>query len=80
MAPDPATGRQLCNPVKSLAEMSPEEVFDRVKNKTVEAGGKVVDLGGKAINTIHDKISNGDLTEGAKSVGEKITNQAKGIW
>ena len=39
--------------------MSPEEVLETVKNKTVEAGGKVYDFGGRAINTIQEKISNG---------------------
>ena len=39
--------------------MSPEEVLETVKNKTVEAGGKVYDFGGKAVNTIQEKINSG---------------------
>ena len=61
MAPDPEVGKQSCKNSKNLTEMSPEEVLETVKNKTVEAGGKVYDFGGRAINTIQEKISNGQI-------------------
>ena len=59
MAPQPEVGRQFCKYNKKLTEMSPEEVLETVKNKTVEAGGKVYDFGGKAVNTIQEKINSG---------------------
>ena len=80
MAPEPETGVQFCNPVKSLRDMTPEEIFGKVRDKTVRAGEKAKEFGGKTINSIQEKLSNVEIKEGAKHVGEQISTKAKGIW
>ena len=80
MAPDPEVGREFSRPVKAKHEITPLEVFEKVKGKTVMAGEKALEMGGKAYHKIQEKIVSGELKEGAKNVGEAISTKAKGIW
>ena len=80
MAPDLETGKEYVRSVKALGDMTPGEMLETVKNKTVHAGEKAVELGGKAYTSIHDKIASGELKQDAKNMGSTISTSAKGLW
>lgn len=60
--------------------MSPDEILEEAKEKAVWIGHKTKELGGKAYDKVHDKITSGELKEDAKKAAEKISQGAKDFW
>jgi hypothetical protein len=70
MAPDAIAGVEFINPEKGLGDMSAGEIMEEAKNKAFLVGTTAKEYGSLAYTTVSEKISSGELKEGAIKTAE----------
>lgn len=80
MAPDAIAGIEFVNQQKKLGDMSAEEIMEEAKTKAFQVGSAAKEYSTKAFTTVSEKISSGELKEGAIKTAEEIGTKAKGLW